>query len=178
MHFSLSTERTSDVAHNYGLSSTERQVKFVQGSDDLGATSHLAGADETDPQYDVVELWRGDSLIQRGDVETPNVLKIDVEGHELDVIEGMVLASEDRRLRALVIEVHCGLLWRLREEPTLPLRSSAASSKPVSTRSRSMDFPQGFIFLAPDSEVICLQGASQPFPRLSQRGRPVLPGGS
>ena len=40
----------------------------------------------------------------------PNVIKIDVEGHEGAVMDGMYSLLPDRRLRCIGIEVHFGLL--------------------------------------------------------------------
>lgn len=43
---------------------------------------------------------RGDELVERGVAPTPNVVKIDVDGHELAVVEGLLgtLGNEDCRL--------------------------------------------------------------------------------
>jgi hypothetical protein len=58
-----------------------------------------------DTQREMVEVVPGDLL---GDLAKPDVVKIDVEGFELEVIRGMrsVLGS----VRAAFIEVHFGLL--------------------------------------------------------------------
>ena len=57
-----------------------------------------------------VELCTGDDLIKSGKAETPNVAKIDVEGHEHEVLEGLSRVLKDHRFRALVMEIHFGLL--------------------------------------------------------------------
>jgi FkbM family methyltransferase len=86
-------------------------VSFYQGEDDLGATSRVL--DEKDPlQRDSgsVETRTGDSCIELGLVRQPNVVKIDVEGFELDVLNGMKGCIASPELRVLLIEVHFGLL--------------------------------------------------------------------
>jgi FkbM family methyltransferase len=59
----------------------------------------------SDSQREMVDMTPGDSLV---DLSRPDVVKIDVEGFELEVIRGMrtVLSS----VRAAFIEVHFGLL--------------------------------------------------------------------
>ncbi|HMD61867.1 MAG TPA: FkbM family methyltransferase, partial [Opitutaceae bacterium] len=37
----------------------------------------------------LVAVWRGDDLVDRGLVPAPTVIKLDVEGHELQALEGM-----------------------------------------------------------------------------------------
>lgn len=97
----------------YGLSSQPGRVAFVQGDDQIGATSRLARPEDgASPSLHEIDLRRGDDLIKAGEVSPPDALKIDVEGHELEVLDGLAETLRDPRLRALVIEVHFGLLER------------------------------------------------------------------
>jgi FkbM family methyltransferase len=95
-----------------GLSSRSGTLQLVQGDDDLGATSRLAGADgaQTEGAVFTVDLRTGDEVIRSGNSAIPNVVKIDVEGHELRVLEGMRETLRERRLRSIIVEVHFGLL--------------------------------------------------------------------
>ena len=95
----------------FGLSSTTQRVRFLQGGDRTGATSRVLGEHETPASAaERVELRAGDDLIGRGEAVVPNVAKIDVEGHEYEVLEGMRQTLQDPRLRDLFIEVHFALL--------------------------------------------------------------------
>lgn len=62
---------------------------------------------------------RDDDLLGDGQVEVPNVVKIDTEGFELDVINGMMGGVASSQLRTLCIEIHFGLLAE-REQPNAP----------------------------------------------------------
>ncbi len=57
-----------------------------------------------------VEIARGDSLIAEGKAPRPNVVKIDTEGYELEVLEGLQEAFSSEALRAIGVEVHFGRL--------------------------------------------------------------------
>jgi hypothetical protein len=57
-------------------------------------------------------LARGDDLIASGLATVPTMVKLDVEGHELDVLHGMANTLTDRRLTHLFIEVHFAVLHR------------------------------------------------------------------
>jgi hypothetical protein len=59
-----------------------------------------------------VQLRTGDSVIQGGDAKCPNVIKIDVEGHELSVLTGLQQSLLDPRLRSIFVEVHFTILDR------------------------------------------------------------------
>jgi FkbM family methyltransferase len=73
-----------------GLSSNPGRAKFIQGDDDLGATSRIAGSGEINAGETIeVELSRGDDLVGTGTAMVPNLIKIDVEGHEYEVLEGL-----------------------------------------------------------------------------------------
>lgn len=93
-----------------GLSRTSERVSMAQGEDNLGATSRVVVGKSSGAGLIEIELRSGDELIAQGEAKKPNVLKIDVEGHELDVILGLERALLDPELRSVLIEVHFGIL--------------------------------------------------------------------
>jgi FkbM family methyltransferase len=98
-----------------GLSDRTGEAKLLRGDDADGATARVldgAGDDATDGAVDTVALARGDDLIASGLATVPSVVKLDVEGHELDVLHGMANTLADRRLSHLFIEVHFAVLHR------------------------------------------------------------------
>jgi hypothetical protein len=67
-----------------------------------------------------VTICRGDSIRNRlGRV--PNIVKIDVEGLEEDVLEGMERMLDEPALRGIFMEVHFHVL-ELRGERAAPIR--------------------------------------------------------
>ena len=66
-----------------------------------------------------IRVMSGDSLVKDGQYKAPNVIKIDVEGHELSVINGMSNILNSVSVRCVGIEVHFGLL-RDRGEESAP----------------------------------------------------------
>lgn len=69
----------------------------------LAVSNHLARS--TDEEGVGVRTVRGDTLVAQG-VPAPDVIKIDVEGFEGEVLDGMPLLLQDRKLRAVCLEVH------------------------------------------------------------------------
>ena len=53
-----------------------------------------------------VNTVAGDSLVARGEIPQPNVVKIDVEGSEPQVVEGLKESLKRKECRALYCEVH------------------------------------------------------------------------
>lgn len=78
---------------------------YANGSSD-GTTDSLVerGADAVPHR---VEVRRGDEFLQRF---PPQVIKIDVEGFELEVLRGLGEVLSSPGLRAVLIEVHFGIL--------------------------------------------------------------------
>jgi FkbM family methyltransferase len=99
------------VIFPFGLSAKTHTVSFVQGTDSTGATSRVVAAGEKlPPGAEQIELRAGDELIATGAAKAPNVVKIDVEGHECDVLEGLSKTLSQPALRDIFIEVHFALL--------------------------------------------------------------------
>ena len=85
------------------------RLRMVQGADELGATSRVVGRDSREDALEI-EVDSGDRLVDAGEAAAPNVVKIDVEGHELEVLQGMAELLRDTGLRAVCVEVHFQLL--------------------------------------------------------------------
>lgn len=95
----------------FGLSDKEERQRFLAGADTDQTTSRVLRADETvSGGVTEVELRTGDGIIADGAAELPNVVKIDVEGHELSVLSGMQRTLTDPRLRSVFVEVHFSVL--------------------------------------------------------------------
>lgn len=100
-----------------GLGSEAATLALVQGADELGATSRVVGnpggsasSAPLEGEKTLVEIRTGQGLIQSGDALAPNVIKIDVEGFEWEVLEGMGAQLASSSLRAIGVEMHFGIL--------------------------------------------------------------------
>jgi FkbM family methyltransferase len=90
-----------------GLGRADSKLRFQQGTDDLGATSRIV---EEDFGGVLVDVRSGASVIDSGDALVPNAIKIDVEGFEYEVLEGLGDYIKKPDLRLIGIEVHFGIL--------------------------------------------------------------------
>jgi FkbM family methyltransferase len=95
----------------FALGEHEGVVVLEQGDDPLGATSRIvAKADRRSERQVEIQLSSGDGLVSSGAVASPNVIKIDTEGFELDVLLGLRKTLQEKSLIVLCIEMHFGLL--------------------------------------------------------------------
>lgn len=92
----------------FGLGREDGRLAFQQGADDLGATSRVCP--EETVLDSLVEIRSGKSLLDSGEVLPPNVIKIDVEGFEYEVIEGLSAYLSSPTVKSIGIEVHFGIL--------------------------------------------------------------------
>jgi FkbM family methyltransferase len=99
-----------------GLGREDGKLRFQQGTDDLGATSRIV---EKDSEGVIVDVRSGASVIDAGDALVPNAIKIDVEGFEYEVLEGLGSYINKPGLRLIGIEVHFGIL-KERGVPQVP----------------------------------------------------------
>lgn len=90
-----------------GLGRENGSLSFQQGADDLGATSRVV---EAGGSGNSVEIRTGASLIAAEEAQLPNAIKIDVEGFELEVLQGLGAHLANTTLRAIGVEVHFGIL--------------------------------------------------------------------
>ncbi len=90
-----------------GLGKEDSKLRFQQGADELGATSRVIDP-ETEGFW--VDIRSGASLICMSEALPPNAIKIDVEGLECEVLEGLGEFLKAPDLRTIGIEVHFGIL--------------------------------------------------------------------
>jgi FkbM family methyltransferase len=92
---------------------------------DASTTHHLASekASEPDSQSIPVEVIRGDSICEHLG-SPPNVIKIDVEGFEEEVLNGLSQTLSHPTLRGVFVEVHFHLLSQ-RGRANAPVRIEA-----------------------------------------------------
>lgn len=105
------------------LGAETASVRMQVGGDDIGATNKIIGGAGAEGVAEVT-VTTGDLLLKHGDVEAPHIIKIDTEGFELDVLEGMAGLLSNPRLRAVFVEVHFGNLAE-RGMPNAPARIEA-----------------------------------------------------
>lgn len=84
------------------LSDAPGTASFFTSTKGSSVTDGLRKASDTDIET-VVTVSTGDSFLSSG---APNVIKIDVEGYELDVLKGLPQTLADPALRAVFVEVH------------------------------------------------------------------------
>lgn len=92
------------ICMNIALSNNSGKLSFRDSGIENDPTNGLV-ADGTVGAV-VVEVATGDELLKSHNIQVPNVLKIDVEGFEVDVIQGMRAMLRNSRLKMVFIEVH------------------------------------------------------------------------
>lgn len=105
-----------------GLGREDGKLRFQQSSDNLGATSRIVESDLEDVV--MIDVYSGVSLIDRGEASVPNAIKIDVEGFEYEVLEGLGKHIKSPDIRLLGIEVHFRIL-KQRGIPQVPQQIEA-----------------------------------------------------
>jgi FkbM family methyltransferase len=105
------TEKKTNISlFNFGLGLKDSTVLFEQGEDSIGATSRIIGDHEMSKDAISVPIMVADNLVQENKIKIPNVIKIDVEGYELEVIKGFQKTLNNKDIRVIGIEVHFQIL--------------------------------------------------------------------
>lgn len=96
---------------NAALGQRDGKVAMALAPDPLAVT-HRVVVDEGDASGDLesVEIRSAASVVSELPALFPNLVKVDVEGHEGAVIDGLSPLLSDRRLHCIGVEVHFGLL--------------------------------------------------------------------
>lgn len=90
------------------LGAKNGSLYLTQGDDEIGATSRVS--ENHDAQTVAVEVAAADFLVESGFIKLPNVIKIDTEGYELEVLQGMESSLKSPCVHTVGVEVHFGLL--------------------------------------------------------------------
>ena len=85
-------------------------VSMREGDDEFGATSRIVAQAAGESRVTCVDIATGDSIFSQCLAAAPAIIKIDTEGFELDVLNGMQEILNRATLRAVFIEVHFGIL--------------------------------------------------------------------
>lgn len=93
------------VVYQYALSNTCGEAELLPDDGELGSGEHTL-VNNTTINTMTVRTTPGDNLIEEEKLPKPNVLKIDVEGQELDVIRGLKQALSDSECRLVYCEIH------------------------------------------------------------------------
>lgn len=96
---------TNVTCHELALGAeTKRAALFV--SNEVGAGSHsLVASGRRNTGEISVAVVRGDEFVRETGV-APDVLKVDVEGAEMEVLRGLAQQFESGRIRELFVELH------------------------------------------------------------------------
>lgn len=117
--FEPSSINFSELSHNckdiiniellkFGLGMEDKTFFLEQGNDPIGATSKI---NENSNSGEPVSIHSAKSILDmENGISSPNVIKIDVEGHELDVLKGFADKLSMPSIRSIGVEVHSGLL--------------------------------------------------------------------
>lgn len=95
---------TRVIVMQAALSNASGIARFSAHGDSV--TNRLASVDMPDTDSVEVDVLRADEAVAAGRVPGPTVVKIDVEGFELDVLQGFGAVLESVDLRAVFVEVH------------------------------------------------------------------------
>ena len=107
--------RSNITLLNEGLSDADGIAEIIVGDDAIAATSRVASTEANTAPADAerrekIALTRAATVIAEERAPKPNVIKVDVEGHEWKVIAGLDAHLRDTDLRRVLIEVHFGIL--------------------------------------------------------------------
>jgi FkbM family methyltransferase len=97
---------TNVVALNYAIGETETRLFLSQGEDEVGANSRLSENSSNNGNW--VESKPLNSFYN--ELETPNAIKIDVEGFEIEVLKGADKLLSNTNLKVIGIELHSKIL--------------------------------------------------------------------
>lgn len=98
--------------YNCGLGKNEGSVNFRLGSDPLSPTGRFIDGESEYSITNTVSLpiFSADQLVDKDNLPIPNFVKIDVEGYEGEVIEGMKNILKSPCCKHIFIEMHFAIL--------------------------------------------------------------------
>jgi FkbM family methyltransferase len=103
------------------LSNTNSFLKF--SNDPMSPTNHIIDTNSkliSENAIVKVKSFKADSFIKKLNLPIPNVIKIDTEGFELEVLQGMRSILKNNSLREIFIEVHFSILKKRNLKKPIP----------------------------------------------------------
>lgn len=82
------------------------EAELFVAAEEAGAGTHTFAPDQVSDVTVTVPTYAGDALIADGELPTPTVVKLDVQGSEYLVLEGLRETLHDDRLRTVYCELH------------------------------------------------------------------------
>ena len=99
-------ENTNIFPFNVAIGETETKLFLSQGEDEIGANSRLSKSSNDKGNW--IHCRTLDSFLE--EIEVPNAIKIDVEGYEIEVLNGASLLLANQKLKVIGIELHSKIL--------------------------------------------------------------------
>lgn len=90
------------------LGEKDGKTKLYLGED--GGNSSLLQIHPTNADFELVDVANGDELVKKEKLSMPKAVKIDVEGFEYSVIEGLSGALKNSACKIVCCEIHVSLL--------------------------------------------------------------------
>jgi FkbM family methyltransferase len=116
----LRNARLNDFANleafHFGLSTADASIDIYPCEDANSGANSLYGSGDGKP-IELVKVRRGDDVLEELQVPVVHLCKIDVEGAEVDVLDGLKESFRARRIRAIMIEVNPESLARADHSP-------------------------------------------------------------
>ncbi len=101
---------------SYALGDSNGEVEMLFDEKDPTSVINKIVTTGDGEKGDMIRIRTADSVVDSEEAPLPNVIKIDVEGHELSVIKGMRSILSSNSLKCIAIEVHFKLLSDRGEE--------------------------------------------------------------
>ncbi|MDC1018383.1 FkbM family methyltransferase [Pseudomonadales bacterium] len=96
----------------YALGKSNESLLMTDSDETGSPTNKILGNDFEHAEISTINIQvrRGDNLVDEKEAMPPNVIKIDVEGHEGDVIEGLSGLLGNNAVHTIAMEIHFALL--------------------------------------------------------------------
>jgi FkbM family methyltransferase len=103
------TARTASPVQIVPVALSKQRGVAMFSADGASPNNQIGGTDTSRSTIEV-QVRRADEAMAEFGLPQPNVAKIDVEGYELEVIEGAAQMLSSKALRSVFVEVHFALL--------------------------------------------------------------------
>ncbi len=93
------------------MDKTSESLLYTSRSANIGTHSMARRTDyPVSGKGKLIKTYSGDELVERNEVDFPDIIKIDVEGSEVNVLQGMAKILSSKKVRVLQIEIHPKIL--------------------------------------------------------------------